>query len=139
IMAPAVSAETRRKGRAPLEPSPVRGPAPDQPASGGAPSSIRPSAVVPQPAEPRAPAAMTTMPTPEAMAKIVTVMREIRKTVEANAENVGRDFAEEARKIHYGETEERPIYGEASVDDAVELIDEGIVVQPLPSLPEDKN
>lgn len=82
---------------------------------------------------------MTTMPTPEAMAKIVTVMREIRKTVEANAENVGRDFAEEARKIHYGETVERPIYGEASVDDAVELIDEGIVVQPLPNLPEDKN
>lgn len=56
----------------------------------------------------------------------------LRKYVEDNAENVGRKFPEEARKIHYGETEERPIYGEASLDEAKDLIDEGIEVAPLP-------
>ncbi len=59
-------------------------------------------------------------------------MTGLRKYVEENAENVGRDFPEEARKIHYGETEERPIYGEASLDEAKELIEEGVNVAPLP-------
>jgi hypothetical protein len=54
------------------------------------------------------------------------------KYIETHAENVGRDFPEEARKIHYGEVEERPIYGEASLSEARELIDEGISVAPLP-------
>jgi hypothetical protein len=56
----------------------------------------------------------------------------LRKYIETHAENVGRDFPEEARKIHYGEVEERPIYGEASLSEARELIDEGISVAPLP-------
>ena len=59
-------------------------------------------------------------------------MTGLRKYVEENAENVGRKFPEEARKIHYGETEERPIYGEASLEEAKELIEEGIDVAPLP-------
>ena len=56
----------------------------------------------------------------------------LRKYVEENAEYVGRKFPEEARKIHYGETEERPIYGEASIEEAKELIEEGVDVAPLP-------
>lgn len=56
----------------------------------------------------------------------------LRQYIESHAENVGRDFPEEARKIHYGEVEERPIYGEASLSEARELIDEGISVAPLP-------
>ena len=56
----------------------------------------------------------------------------LRKYVQDNAENVGRDFPDEARKIHYGETEGRPIYGEASVEEAKDLIEEGIEVAPLP-------
>ena len=64
--------------------------------------------------------------------KMRQFMTGLRKYVEENAENVGRDFPEEARKIHYGETEERPIYGEASLDEAKELIEEGVNVAPLP-------
>ncbi|HAI29595.1 MAG TPA: DUF1178 domain-containing protein [Thalassospira sp.] len=57
---------------------------------------------------------------------------EIRKQVESNCENVGNKFAEEARKIHYGETEKRGIYGQASVKETAELVDEGIDVMALP-------
>lgn len=59
-------------------------------------------------------------------------MTGLRKFVEQNAEYVGPKFPEEARKIHYGETEERHIYGEASLDEAADLVEEGIEVAPLP-------
>jgi hypothetical protein len=59
-------------------------------------------------------------------------MTGLRKFVEDNAEYVGPKFPEEARKIHYGESEERHIYGEASLEDARELIEEGVEVAPLP-------
>jgi hypothetical protein len=71
--------------------------------------------------------------------KIVQMMRELRKAVEENAEYVGDKFAEEARKIHYEETEKRGIYGETTPQDAEELIDEGIEIHPLPILPEEGN
>ncbi len=56
----------------------------------------------------------------------------LRKYVQDNAEYVGSRFPEEARKIHYGETEDRHIYGEASLEDARELVEEGVDVAPLP-------
>ena len=56
----------------------------------------------------------------------------LRKYVQENADYVGPQFAEEARKIHYGETPERHIYGEATARDAQELVDEGIDVAALP-------
>lgn len=56
----------------------------------------------------------------------------LRKYVQENAEDVGRKFPEEARKIHYGEIEHRPIYGEASLEEAKDLIEEGVEVAPLP-------
>jgi hypothetical protein len=56
--------------------------------------------------------------------------------VAENCENVGPRFAEEARKIHYGEADSRGIYGEATVTEARELVDEGVPVLPLPRLPE---
>jgi hypothetical protein len=56
----------------------------------------------------------------------------LRKYVQQNADYVGPNFAEEARRIHYGETPERHIYGEASPKEAQELIDEGVDVAPLP-------
>ena len=56
----------------------------------------------------------------------------LRKYVQQNADYVGPNFAEEARKIHYGETPDRHIYGEATARDAQELVDEGIDVAPLP-------
>jgi hypothetical protein len=70
---------------------------------------------------------------------MMQMMREMRKTVEQNAEYVGDKFAEEARKIHYKESEERGIYGEATPADAQALVEEGIEVHALPRLPEDGN
>ena len=64
--------------------------------------------------------------------KMRQFMTGLRKYVEENAENVGRKFPEEARKIHYGEIEERQIFGEATVEEAKDLIEEGIDVAPLP-------
>jgi len=69
---------------------------------------------------------------PEEMRKMRQFMTGLRKYVQDNAEYVGPRFAEEARKIHYGETEERQIYGESTVQEAVELVEEGIDVAPLP-------
>lgn len=71
--------------------------------------------------------------------KLMQMMREVRKNVEENAEYVGDRFADEARKIHYEESEKRGIYGEAKPEDARALIEEGIEVHPLPRLPEDSN
>ena len=56
----------------------------------------------------------------------------LRKYVMQNADYVGPNFAEEARKIHYGETPERHIYGEATHKEAQELLEEGVDVSPLP-------
>ena len=59
-------------------------------------------------------------------------MTGLRKYIQENAEYVGVNFAEEARKIHYGETAERHIYGETTVEEARELVEEGVDVAPLP-------
>ena len=66
-------------------------------------------------------------------------LKELRDHVVKNADNVGERFPNEARKMHYGDIEHRPIYGEAWADEAKSLIDEGIEVMPLPTLPEDRN
>lgn len=71
--------------------------------------------------------------------ELVTKLRELRDHVVKNADNVGTKFPEEARKMHYGETEARAIYGEASHDEARALADEGVEVAPLPVLPGDRN
>jgi hypothetical protein len=66
-------------------------------------------------------------------------MTGFRKYVEENADYVGRQFPEEARKIHYGETDARHIYGESTLQEARELVEEGIDVAPLTSDPSDLN
>jgi len=65
----------------------------------------------------------------------INALKEIRKSVEENCDNVGTQFAEEARKIHYGETKERGIYGETTEDERAELVDEGVEIASLPWLP----
>jgi hypothetical protein len=67
-----------------------------------------------------------------AMAAQQAVMAKLREHVENNFEHVGDRFPEEARRIHYGETEKRDIYGEASVEEARELVEEGVEIAPLP-------
>jgi hypothetical protein len=59
-------------------------------------------------------------------------MTGLRKYVQEHAEYVGPNFAEEARKIHYGETVDRHIYGETTSEEAQQLAEEGVDVAPLP-------
>ncbi|WP_319774283.1 DUF1178 family protein [Breoghania sp.] len=94
------------------------------------------NAPVKQAQEPAVP--VMAMPNPH-QAQIVDMMRKLRKLITESADNVGSRFATEARAMHHGETEQRSIYGEASPEDARELVEEGIEILPLPVLPEDKN
>ena len=93
---------------------------------------------------PAAPAEVTTSSesTPLLMAQereLRAKLKELRDHIVKNADNVGERFPNEARKMHYGDIEHRPIYGEASADEARALIDEGVEVSPLPVLPDDRN
>jgi hypothetical protein len=70
---------------------------------------------------------------------IRAMLKAVREHVVKTADYVGGDFADEARKMHYGEIEHRSIYGEANPADAKALIEEGIEVHPIPVLPDDRN
>ena len=59
-------------------------------------------------------------------------MSKFRKQVEKSCEYVGSNFAEEARKIHYGDSDKRGIYGETTIRETEELIEEGIDILPVP-------
>ena len=110
IMAPQI---VGKKGRASAEPAPA------------------PAADVPAPAS-----------TPLLMAQereLRAKLKELRDHIVKTADNVGERFPNEARKMHYGDIEHRPIYGEASPEEARALIDEGVEVTPLPVLPDDRN
>jgi hypothetical protein len=67
-----------------------------------------------------------------AMAKAEQALTEMRAVIEKNFENVGGKFPEEARRIHYGETPGRPIYGDASPEESEALREEGIEVHAVP-------
>lgn len=64
--------------------------------------------------------------------KLQEMIAAVRQHIQENCDYVGDRFVDEARQIHYGEAEERGIYGDASIDDAQSLRDEGIDVTPLP-------
>jgi hypothetical protein len=115
IMAPRVST-SRRKAAAPIE-APMEAPASAMPGSSPAPLAM----ISPQEQEFR------------------SKLKELRDHLVKNADNVGASFPEEARKMHYGETEHRSIYGEASPEEAEKMLDEGIEFHPIPVLPEDRN
>ena len=102
------------------------------------------AAPTPAPAAAAAPTADVAAPpsTPLLMAQereLRAKLKELRDHIFKNADNVGERFPNEARKMHYGDIEHRPIYGEASPDEARSLIEEGVEVSPLPVLPEDRN
>ncbi len=113
IMAPAISTSKKRKPAAPDIA------APDVPAAPAA----------------NAPVAMLSPQETEVRAKL----KELRDHLTKNADNVGKKFPEEARKMHYGDIEHRSIYGEASTEEAKKMLEEGIEFHPLPTLPDDKN
>lgn len=115
IMAPRLAGA--KKSKAPVEASPVE---------------ALPAA--PEPATP-APVAMLSPQERELRSKL----KELRDHLTKNADNVGKKFPEQARKMHYGETEHRSIYGEASPEEAKAMAEEGIEFHPLPILPDDRN
>ena len=113
IMAPRLAGS--RKGAAPVE----------------VPAEVPAVASAPE----KAPVAMISPQEQEFRSKL----KELRDHLTKNADHVGTKFPEEARKMHYGETEHRSIYGEATPEDAKALAEEGIEFHPLPILPEERN
>lgn len=111
LMAPNLARTDRARASAPSDTAPVPVPVPDMP--------------LPMIAEPER--------------RLRAMLRAVREQVVASAEHVGARFPEEARRIHYGEADERAIYGQASPQEARALIDEGIDVAPLPPMPDDRN
>ncbi|MFT8813765.1 MAG: DUF1178 family protein [Acetobacter fabarum] len=99
---------------------------------GRAPERLPQSDPTPTPdmAAPPAPAAGQIPPgLPDAM---LSALRDVRRTIEENCENMGNRFADEALRIHYGEAPERGIYGEMSQSQREELEEEGVAFQNVP-------
>jgi len=71
--------------------------------------------------------------------RIMGEMKALSEKLRENADYVGDKFAEEARKIHFGETDARGIYGEASPDEAKSLAEDGVPFMPIPVFPEHRN
>lgn len=126
LMAPNLSSPKTRKSEAPMDhydgasqgdkSGPVmKGPAPRaaSPAQGLSPAAV------------------------EKMQALMSEMREVQARIKAECRDVGTDFAEEARKIHYGEAEPEAIYGQTSKEEREELDEEGIDVVDIPWLPSD--
>jgi hypothetical protein len=75
----------------------------------------------------------------EAQKQAMAQLKALSEKMRENADYVGDKFAEEARKIHFGETEARGIYGEATPEEAKGLLDDGVEFMPIPVFPDDWN
>ncbi len=75
----------------------------------------------------------------EEQKKALAQMKAMADKIRENADYVGDKFAEEARKIHFGETDPRGIYGEATLEEAKGLAEDGVSFMPIPVFPEDRN
>ncbi|WP_454020440.1 DUF1178 family protein [Azospirillum sp. Marseille-Q6669] len=111
----------------------------EAPRDGGAPEAV-PAEAGGAATVPTAPPASATPPVPAELrerfaAEVMRQLAEVRRTVETNCDYVGERFAEEARRIHYGETDPRGIYGEATDKEAEELKEEGVTFGRIPWLP----
>jgi hypothetical protein len=71
--------------------------------------------------------------------KAMAALKALSEKMRENADYVGDKFAEEARKIHFGEVDPRGIYGEATPEEAKSLVEEGVEFMPIPVFPEDRN
>lgn len=118
MMAPAVARTDRGRAR---------------PTPGAEPAAAEAPEALPVPA----PQPLPLLAEPEQ--RIRALMRAVREHVTRTADDVGTAFPEEARRMHYGETPARPIYGEATRDEARALVEEGIEVAPLPPAAEDRH
>jgi hypothetical protein len=111
------------------------------PEAGAAPGRIplaEPLPARPAPAERSSPGSTHALLDERAIAARA-FMKALRRHVMETTEDVGRDFVEEARRIHFGESEIRAIRGEADVEEARALAEEGIAVMPLPPLGEERH
>lgn len=125
LMAPAVSTSRRKSNLQDVQSTERNEAAPAQPAEAvSTPGPQQQAVLMPQDVKTR---------------EIVETLRSLKKQLLANSHNVGPKFAEEARKMHYGDAESRAIHGETSPAEAEALVDEGISIIPLPVLPEEKN
>ncbi len=93
------------------------------------PEDARPAAAAPMAG------ALSTPENPELARKI----KDLQDYLDKNSDDVGAKFADEARKIHYGEADSRQIHGVASLEEAQELTEEGVGISPLPLLPRKGN
>ncbi len=75
----------------------------------------------------------------DAQRRALEEMKALAAKVRENADYVGDKFAEEARKIHFGEAEARGIYGEATLEEARDLAEDGVEFMPIPVFPDDRN
>ena len=75
----------------------------------------------------------------EAQKQAMTQLKAMAEKIRQNADYVGDKFAEEARKIHFGETDARGIYGEATIEEAKSLAEDGVEFMSVPVFPEDRN
>ena len=91
-------------------------------------------AAVPAPQQQQMAALVRNMPK-----ELREALLKVREHVEKNCEHVGDKFAEEARKIHFEETEKRSIRGQATPEEAQALREDGVPFAPLPVLPDDHN
>ena len=108
-------------------------PDPEAATAAGSASASSPAASSSSPSRAAPSDQAASQPTPASVPSAAEeTLQALRKLIEATCDDVGREFAEEARRIHYGETDPRNIYGEASADEADALREEGIAVQPLP-------
>ena len=98
---------------------------------GRSPEPAAPVADAPK-AAPAAPASPTGQPVPALPQELQAAMLQMVRHVMANTEDVGTQFAEEARKIHYGEADHRNIRGQASREETEALLEEGIDILTLP-------
>jgi len=71
--------------------------------------------------------------------KALAQLKALSEKLRENADYVGDKFAEEARKIHFGETDPRGIYGEATPEEAKGLAEDGVEFMPIPVFPDDRN
>ena len=101
----------------------------------GKKGNSREIAPISPPALPSAPAAPPAGKAAMVPAELRQALIEVRKQIEANCDYVGDKFAEEARKIHEGESEVRGIYGEATEAEHEELLEDGIEVARVPWVP----
>ena len=92
-------------------------------------------ATAPVPAPVPAPDTLTLAKQKEQAGQVMAMMRAMKDHVEQNFDNVGTKFADEAKKIHYGEAKKRNIYGQATKEQAEDLLEDGIEFGALPELP----